>query len=491
MKVLFYPTCYVTPHLETELEIAQTHLDQGDTVNFLICNGELQTCLVNPEHVKSICVKCNSTVINGIKLLTNINITKLDYPKIYIDYSPIPQEFVDIEELKQFKIDETIEIGLSAASSLISQKNKEHKLDTNEFKNEIFRELCSSYYLYKVFNSFILPEIKPEIIYIFNGRFSTSWPIVSLCKKINLTFFTHDRGGQMGKYLLVKNTIPHDFNYFREEIENDWLKGDNSKFLKGSSFYQERRNRVIQGWYSYTTHQIPDLLPKSFSKCRKNITIFNSTIEEYAAVKGWEKFLYIFDNEIDAIESILTLYKDDKSKHFYLRVHPNLKGFTNSQTSDLKILDKKYENIEIIQPESEIDTYALLDNSDIIIVLGSTVGIEAVYWGKPVIQLALSPYNHLNTVYIPMSLDQLADLINSEELLPKEQLGAIKYGYWELSRGIKFKYFVQENIFEGKFLNKRIKNSKLKYLFYRFIEIKSMTEIKRIIKRLLFNRLDA
>jgi hypothetical protein len=485
MKVLFYPVCHVTPHLETELELAQTHLEKGDSVNFLICKGELETCLNNPEHLKSLCFKCNSTVKNGIKLLKkNNNVLLLDYPKIDIDYSIIPDEFTDIEELKKFKIDDSIEIGLGAASSLISFHNREHKLNTKDFKSEISRELRTSYYLYKAFMLSIIPDVKPDLLYIFNGRFSTSWPIVSLCKKINIPFFTHDRGGKMGNYILAKNTIPHDFNYFNKEIEKVWANGDDSKYKIGSDFYLERRNKVVQGWYSFTTNQKKDYLPESFSKKRKNIAIFNSTIEEYAAIKGFEKFLHIFNDEIDALRSILTLFKDDVEKYFYLRVHPNLKGFINTQITDLYNLKNEFNNIEIIKPESNIDTYALLENSDIIIVLGSTVGIEAVYWGKPVIQLGLALYNNLNVVYIPNSINQLVEDINAD-LKPKEVLGAIKYGYWELIRGIQYKYFIQDDIFGGRFLNTRIQNSKLKYLFYRIIEIRSWAEIMRVIKRWL------
>ncbi|MGE5457369.1 MAG: hypothetical protein ACM3RX_03350, partial [Methanococcaceae archaeon] len=415
-------------------------------------------------------------------LLSKEKLTILSYPDFIPDYSIIPSEFSKIEDLKQFKVDDTIEIGLSAASSLISQINKEHNLDTRKYKYEINRELKSSYYLYNTFSKYILPAIKPDIVYIFNGRFSTSWPLVSLCKKTNLTFFTHDRAGQMGKYILVKNTIPHDFDYFIEEMDKSWNDGNAENIQIGSKFFIERRNRITQGWYSYTTHQKYNALPKSFSKFKKNITIFNSTIEEYAAVKGWERFLYIFDSEIVAVRSILTYFREDKSKQFYLRVHPNLKGFVNTQTSEIRLVSKEFDNIEVIHPESEIDTYALIDNSDIIIVLGSTVGIESVFWKKPVIQLALSPYNHLDAVYIPDSAEQLYHMIESD-LQPKEQLGAIKYGYWEKTRGERFRFFVQENIFAGKFLNKKIQHSVFKFLFYRIIEIRSLSEVKRVILR--------
>lgn len=482
MEVLFFPTCHVTPHFETELEIAKIRLDQGDSVKFLVCNGELRTCLNNPEHLKSICIKCNSTIRNGLKLLESPNLRIINYPKNSIDYSKIPEEFNDIEELKKFKIDDSIEIGLGAASSLISHYNREHKLDTRQYKSEVYRELCTSYFLYMSFISYIIPEIKPDLLYIFNGRFSTSWPIVSLCKKTGLAFYTHERGGKMGNYMLVNNTIPHDYNWTMDDMEKVWNGGNVLKYEIGASFYSERRNRVVQAWYSFTTEQKMNSLPETFSKERKNIAIFNTTIEEYAAVKGWEKFIYLYDNEIDALKSVLNRFKDDSHKQFYLRVHPNLKGYYNTQTSDLFKLDKEFSNVDIIKPESQVDTYALMEESDIIIVMGSTVGIEASYAGKPVIQLALSPYNHLDSVYIPRSVNQFFEMIDSD-LKPKDTLGAIKYGYWELSRGIKFKYFVQEGIFKGKFLNKRIRPDTLKYLFYDILEIRSLTDIKKLIRR--------
>lgn len=484
MKVLFYPICFKTPHFETELELAQDHLIKGDTVFFLVCKGELQTCLMNPEHNKSICVKCNLTIKKGIKLLKNEKVKIIDYPKFKIDYSTIPHEFSDIEELKKYSIDDSIQIGLNAASSLISLFNMEHKLNTIEIKDIIYRELCTCYYLYNIFKTHIIQNIKPDIIYVFNGRLSTSGPIVSLCKKNNQPFIVHERAGQLGKYYLINNSIPHDVNYVQKEIENLWNDGDESKYETGSRFYEDRRNRVLQGWYSFTKNQERQSLPESFSKKRKNIAIFNSSIAEYASVKHWEKPIYVFESEIEALKSILSSFEKNESKiHFYLRVHPNLKNCSNSQTKDLYNLENEFKNIEIIKPESFIDTYALLENADIILVLGSTVGIEAAFWGKPVIQLGLSFYDKLDAVYIPESFEQLVEMLNSE-LEPKDKLGAIKYGYWELTRGKHYKYFNQENIYEGKFLNTRINNSKFKYYFYMFFKIWTLKDMNRIMKKI-------
>jgi hypothetical protein len=458
MKVVFYPIYCSTPHFETELELMKDHLESDDDVFTFVCNGELKTCFFNPYHERILCQYCRSRVKRGLALLNHKNHKICKYPKINIDYSNIPDIFPNIDSLKQFSL-QGISVGLAAASSLISRNNREHRLDTITFSSETNREIKNSYYLSQIFDRYIIPEIKPDLVYIFNGRISITAPVVDVCKKNNIRFNTHERGGQINSYWLIKDTIPHDVENVYREIEEVSGKLTNTEFNNiGSKFYIDRRNRVEQGWFSFTTAQRSNLLPQSLSESRTNIMIFNSTIEEFAAVKGWEKPLFLFEDEIDALSTILDHYKDDRSKMFYLRVHPNLKGFNNTQTRQLKELSEKFRNIELIAPESPIDSYSLLDKSDKVLTFGSTIGIEATYWNKPSIQLGMAFYNKTGSVYIPKTKEELYEMLDSN-LAPLDRNGAYKYGIWELSRGIVFKYFKQTSLISGTFEGKKIESS--------------------------------
>ena len=246
----------------------------------------------------------------------------------------------------------------------------------------------------------------------------------------------------------------------------------------------DSRKRVENSWYSFTTSQVYDKLPDNFDKSKKNIVFFNSTIEEYAAVRGWENPIPIYGNEINAFRTIFNSLKNNDEIHVYLRVHPNLIGFNNTQTKDINSLKGKYKNLTILEPESSIDSYALLDKCDIIMTFFSTIGIEAAYYGKPVILLGQTYYQNLKSTYNPTSHNEVIELIKSK-LIPKDKLGAIKYGYWALTRGIEFEKFRPTGIRSGYFLGKKIHPTKwalFKSGLYFIFSIKSIKELSFIFK---------
>ena len=67
---VFAPYARWSPHLETDLEIVQQHLDQQDQVTLLSCDGEMRTCDVNPSHAAKPCRQCIGRRLGGMKLLS-------------------------------------------------------------------------------------------------------------------------------------------------------------------------------------------------------------------------------------------------------------------------------------------------------------------------------------------------------------------------------------------------------------------------------------
>jgi capsule polysaccharide export protein KpsC/LpsZ len=128
--------------------------------------------------------------------------------------------------------------------------------------------------------------------------------------------------------------------------------------------------------------------------------------------------------------------------HFYLRIHPNLKGVTHKAHMELYDLGK-YPNITIIPPESKVSSYALMDACDKVVTFGSSTGVEASYWGKPSILVGRSFYEMTGACYHMKSRDELVSAINND-LPAKDQLGALKYAYFVLDR----QYSVDESNFD-------------------------------------------
>ena len=108
------------------------------------------------------------------------------------------------------------------------------------------------------------------------------------------------------------------------------------------------------------------------------------------------------------------------------------------------------DNVTVIPPDADIDSYALLKGVDNVVSFGSSVGIEASFWGKPSILLGPCFYRNLGGTYQPHDHQQAMNLL-AARLDPLPADGALKYGYWFQTHGFAFKYFEADGLFEGKF----------------------------------------
>ena len=286
-------------------------------------------------------------------------------------------------------------------------------------------------------------------------------PFMRLCEERAVKFYTHERGGILKNYLLREKNIPHSLNAAKAEIEELWTNGANNKEEIGRKFFEDRRNRVLQSVRVFTKDQQQKKLPENFNTAKTNIAIFNSSMDEYEGIAEHKSGIYKNDNV--GIEKIVAAFQHDDSKHFYLRVHPNLKGLHNSQVKQIELIGKKYSNLTVINAEDDIDTYELMDKSDKIIVFGSTTGIEAVYWNKPVILLSRAFYESLNCLYKPASHEEVLQLINNPHLKSFNQQETLKYGYWLLNKGAPYKLYKPLSPRKGLFNNEKL----LPHFFWR------------------------
>jgi len=488
LKILVYSTYFLTPVLERELEIITDHLDRGDEVVIVRCTGQLRSCLLNIRHRKSICTYCRAKFMRGYKVagVPAGCITELPPPPAG-NYPELPETFDDIEDFKNFTYDD-VDLGMAAATTLIFHFNKDHRFNPRQHAREVANELNMSMYVYRTMLE-KLRSIKPDAVYFFNGRHSTTRPVLRACEKLGITFYAHERAGTFAKYILRENTLPHDVEASSREIMETWSRGDGDREQLGKQFFINKRNRVEQRWFSMVRNQASGLLPNGFDKSRKNIAIYNSTLYEMEGMKGFQNRIY--KDEIDGIRSILETFKDDKSIQFYLRLHPNLaekyrhiSWENNTQLRMIKEMESEYDNVVIIPPASPVDSYALLDNSDVVVVFGSTMGVEAAYWGRPsILAGAGAAYRTLDCCYKPESHEELVELLKSD-LEPKDRLEAVKYGYWATNRGIPYKKFRQTGVLKGEYMGVKIVPgifTRLYSYLLRALEVRNMRELKEFV----------
>lgn len=445
-KILFIDFWNCSPHLETSLEIAKLHLEAGDIVDFYFCGHDT-------EYKDGIVVNANEVGIfrqlpevRGIKLIKEKKLKFNARVKLKEVEIKIPSYFNSLEELKAYKY-KNFNAGVGVLSSLVSDtKNSKPDLLTYQKKIKQMIQSCVSVYEFSIN---IINKLKPDQIYIFNGRFCNHRAVMCAAEDLKVNVLFHERGAN--KYLYdIYSFPPHNPMALQEEIKKNWKnKGnDNREREFAESFFIDRRAGKEQEWVSYTAAQKQNLIPE-IDISKKIITYFSSSEDETVSIGDLYKFKY-WENQLAAVEDLIEICQDDDNIQLIVRLHPHKKDKSQEdQKRWLKL--KAVKNITLISFDSSVDTYALMECSDIVVTAGSTVGIEATYWKKPSICLGPSYYSELNVTYEPKSKEELKNLIYNK-IKPKPIDGALAYGLYMLTHGIEYKYYKPETLFGGKFM---------------------------------------
>ena len=485
MKVYFFePYALAIPHFETALELIQNHIDSKDDVYLFHCDADLNFCEKNRDHFLPTCLQCISRRklgvkrIDGNEKIKNSNFIDLSKPeKDLINSWNV--SFKDIYELKAYRYENT-DMGMAIASSLISfLRSPEPDVTANRYLiNRMFKASLKVYLSFKK----LLHNEKPDLIYLFNGRYSNIRPVVRLCELYSIKYRIHERGANRTKYSLHENHLPHDFNEFKKKVDELWNTGlESERYKIAETFYQDRKAGKEQAWRSFVAAQNEKELPSNWDTAKRNIVIFNSSEDEFAAIDDSLNDR-LFPSQLEGIRFMAELVRGRNDVSVYVRIHPNLKGVINSTVTS--IYNIKADNFHVIEPASTISSYQLIDCSSLVVTFGSTVGVEATFWDKPSILLGDSFYKDLGATYNPGTKEELSELLLNERT-PKEKLGAYKYGYYLQSFGIDFNLYESEGLFKGRFKGQKINPSRW---IQRFLKRRQIEPLIKYISRIHADR---
>ena len=427
--------------------------DKNNDLRFLDCDNALGGyCVLNKAHGRIYCKKC--TVANKC-VMEWINFPKEQVIKMKKFKAPKFPVFAEMEDLKKYKIDDQ-NAGLSVVTSIMSM-TRDYQFNPLKHKKDIQGFLRTEYITIKNLEE-IYEKFPFEELHTFNGRFAFSYAAVQFARKKGVDFYLYEGSGKPTKYLRVKNNFLHNMNMFRDLIDKTWVDApaENRDNIAKNWFVQKRGGKNFD---SFTIDQKNKLLPKDYDASKENIVMFNSSIDEYYAFDDFTN--PIEKNENDIVKSILEKYKDDDSKHFYLRIHPNLteakrkKALQIKQINELK--KKNYKNFTIIEPDAKIDSYSMIDIADKVITFISTMGVESTFWGKPSILAGQAYCDRLGCVYQVKSYDELFEMIDKKDLQPIEQSKTYPYGYGMAMFGEEYKTYIPYRHNDGEFLGHSVK----------------------------------
>lgn len=161
-----------------------------------------------------------------------------------------------------------------------------------------------------------------------------------------------------------------------------------------------------------------------------------------------EQALYedIYDWLTDTIDGL----GDVDDTRFVVKTHP-AEAIRGTEESVLDFIDEQYgtlpDNFTVLSPETEVNTYELLDDLDAGIVYASTVGLEMAFEGIPVLVGGYPPYYNAGITHNPTSRaeyrEHLAE-INRLECTTEMQTIAEQFAYFYfVCKPLQFPYFEQ------------------------------------------------
>jgi hypothetical protein len=425
------------------------------------CDGIVKNCLSNPLNDPKVCDLCRFVKKSGeASIEVNVRFITIEQYETKQDLD-INLNFSSVDDIKKIEY-KGVKIGYGALSSYVSYTRNQEPVFNQEFV-EYFTDFLKSQITITDALENLSNQINFEEVHVYNGRWADVRPVYDYfkSKNIQVSVLESVNNGTNEYYKEVyPNVLPQDIDYRTNEIKRVWENSslsDNDKRLKAEKFFESKRAALgtREGSKVFIASQEKNSLPLNFDTSKTNITIFNSSEDEFMALgEEWEKYR-IFKSQEEGVIKICQQFLNDTNKHFYLRVHPNLRNINYGYVTRLKELEIKFKNLTVISAESKISSYNLLDNSDRVIVFGSSIGFEAVYANKPVILLGGTLYYFLNIAYIPSTLEELCKLVNEPILEPKPKLGAYMFAFYLMNHK-KYSQLINLNPIPLNLFNKKI-----------------------------------
>jgi len=453
MKIFAFPLyTTVSTSFGTDLEIIQQHIDVGDCVRLFTCPACLKACDRNHLHETALCKRCMRKSTKGISYLsTSVELQKINTLSKWEQEVSISclRSFETVDDLTQWKY-EAFDVGYAVLSSLISWK---HDSAPNLRENSEFLKNMAdaSLRLYRSVDC-LLRDDKPDVVYVFNGRYSPMRAIVRACQKNSVKVITHDRGRNLQHYATYEDCLPHNIESFNKTLWEKWNEANLIDRRQIADEWFKKRTKGVQGaWVSYVEKQRMGELPSNWRGDCRNLIIFTSSEHEFASIGAEWEGGRLFDTQLSGIKHVVSQLNEEffnGKTRIYIRIHPNQANAVVREVDDLVSLERA--GVYVIRPESKVSSYTLMKECDLVFSFGSTVGIEAAYWGVPSILMGNCFYKNLKATYNPTSLKELQTLLTSD-LKPKQRSLAQPYGYHMATLGKPYKYYEPTGILRGKF----------------------------------------
>jgi len=445
--LLAIDTFSFTPHLETSGEICIIESLAGSSVGFVfiyIDNPDDATCspllaLFGRQKRKKVDKLQRLLSAHGVKQIAQprlSNSARRDAAKFATN------RLTTMEDLKNMSY-KGAALGIGAASSLISFTGDEEP-DVRAHSDLINRYLRASALVFES-ACLLMRQYEPKSVLVFNGRLACARAVVEAAQQFQISCLLHERGATFQRYEIFDSEINH-MPYMRQRIRHAWGLAGTDREALGRSFFDRRRNGDGIGWTSFIGDQERGFIPPRGANRR--LVYFSSNNDEYATAS--EMAHTLFKSQRHAVCFLVEWVGQQTNVELVIRVHPGAQTRSLREREWWDSLDGA--NVKLIPSASKTDSYALAESADTVLTYNSSIGVEASFFGKPVILLGDTDYRGFGCAYEPETIEDLEALLARTTLPPKPPENALPFGHYYLTFGCEYRVYQPFNLFQGSFM---------------------------------------
>ncbi len=458
-RVLVIDTISWRPHLETSIEVALVAREQRARVRYLNLRAALP--IVEDASWLPRAIDLNTLRIGRAKPLLEARgieivepaVTRRDVARARLAAGEMLKTCPGTAAFCRLKHEGFADIGWGVLSSVVeATRNPLASLQT--YRGLFERFLASSLLVYDAARR-AMRDFAPDTVVLFNGRYASTRPIMAAARAEGARPLIHERGCDKLHYWLATEPI-HDPDYIQRCIREFWRP---ELAAAGEQFFKERRARVERSWYSFTKGQTEGRIPSAMHDSAKWVVFFTSSEDEYVAI-GDKWASEAFPAQIDAIRAVAKVVEERPGHRLGVRLHPNIASKSKEQMAFWRNL--KVPGGIVVAPDDDFDSYAILERAHVACSYGSTVGVEATYWGRPSVLMGRSIYDGLGATFNAGSIDDVRAFLDKPTVFP--QLGALMYGAFFARFGTRHRHYQPDDLFRGRILGVNLDSTPVRLL---------------------------
>ena len=271
-------------------------------------------------------------------------------------------------------------------------------------------------------------------LFSYNGRFLHDRAAAAAAETLGIPVLSYDQGGMETDFDLTGDAL-HDWAALQARIlrmYDNWSPDERD--VLGSAWFEDRATHADPTNRGFTDGQVigtgvPD------DPSRPTVAYFSSSNDEVAELEiDWSQY---HGDQAGALQSVAQACRD-LGYRLVVRTHPHKRIKPTQDLEEwLAAVASADPDIHFDQ-NSDVDSYTLMRQADVVVTYVSTTGVEAAYAGRPVIVMGPAFYADLACVTPAPSGSDLHSLLQSRR--PGRREDAIAVGLMVKRRGFAYTY---------------------------------------------------